>query len=140
MTTSLVIARRFLESGRGIGSLADSQEYRFARFNRPLESDDTIFVYLSTSFFQQLLTPQYQIELRRRNRIVTDMMLLELASLAARNEGRPDLTVPQMIQAGYLPQGFGYRPDGGSFETVDDQLVDSIRGRRGFFTPIPDLP
>ena len=140
MTTSLVIARRFLESGRGIGSLADSDEYRYARFNRPLEQEDTIFVYLSTNFFQQLLTPQYQIELRRRNRIVTDMMLLELATLAARNEGQHNLTVPQMIQHGYLPQGFGYRPDGGTFKTVDDHLVDSIRGRRGFFTPIPDLP
>ena len=140
MTTSLVIARRFLEAGRGIGSLANSPEYRFARFNRPLEQEDTIFVYLSTRFFQQLLTPQYQIELRRRNRIVTDMTLLELASLASRNEGQFNLTVPRMIQGGYLPQGFGYRPDGGTFETVDDNLVDSIRGRRGFFTPIPDLP
>ncbi len=140
MTTSLVIARRFLEAGRGIGSLADSEEYRYARFNRPLEQDDTIFVYLSTDFFQQLLTPQYQIELRRRNRIVTDMMLLELATMAARNEGQGNLTVAQMIQGGYLPQGFGYRPDGGTFETVDDHLKDSIRGRRGFFTPIPDLP
>ena len=140
MTTSLVIARRFLEAGRGIGSLADADEYRYARVNRPLDSQDTIFVYLSTRFFQQLLTPQYQIELRRRNRIVTDMMLLELASLAARNEEQQDLTVPQMIQGGYLPQGFGYRPDGGTFEIVDDHLVDSLRGRRGFFTPIPDLP
>lgn len=140
MTTSLVIARRFLESGRGIGSLVDSEEYRYARFNRPLENEDTIFIYLSTRFFQQLLTPQYQIELRRRNRIVTDMMLLELASLASRNEGQRELTVPQMVQGGYLPQGFGYRPDGGTFKTVDDHLVDSIRGRRGFFTPIPDLP
>ena len=140
MTTSLVLARRFLEAGRGIGSMADSAEYRFARFNRPLEKEDTIFVYLSTDFFQQLLTPQYQIELRRRNRIVTDMMLLELATMAARNEGQKELGLPSLIKSGYLPQGFGYRPDGGTFQTVGDHLEDSIRGRRGFFTPIPDLP
>ena len=140
MTTSLVIARRFLEAGRGIGSMADSAEYQFARFNRPLDNEDTIFIYLSTNFFQQLLTPQYQIELRRRNRIVTDMMLLELATMAARNEGQKELGLPQLIKDGYLPQGFGFRPDGGTFETVGDHLVDSIRGRRGFFTPIPDLP
>ena len=139
MTTSLLIAQRFLQAGRGIGSLADSAEYRFARYNMPLEREDTIFVYLSTRFFQQLLTPQYQIELRRRNRIVTDIMLLEMAKLAAVNEGN-NLDVPGLIQAGYLPVGFGYRPDGGRFETVKDHWVDSIRGRRGFFAPIPDLP
>ena len=55
MTTSLLIAQRFLQAGRGIGSLADSAEYRFARFNMPLEREDTIFVYLSTRFFSRAL-------------------------------------------------------------------------------------
>ncbi len=140
MTTSLVIAQRFLESGRGIRSLADSAEYRFARFNMPVEREDTIFVYLSTRFFQQLLTPQYQIELRRRNRIVTDIMLLELAKLAASNEGNAGQSIESLISGGYLPVGFGYRPDGGKFVASGDHWVDSIRGRRGFFGPIPDLP
>ncbi|MEL7500467.1 MAG: hypothetical protein AAFN77_22935 [Planctomycetota bacterium] len=140
VTTSLVVARRFLEAGRGVGSLADSEEYLYARFNLPLERDDTVFIYLSTRFFQQLLSPQYQIELRRRNRITTDMMLYELARLAALNEQSSDLSTEGMITAGYLPEGFGYRPDGGTFETKGDFWVDSIRGRRGFFAPIPDLP
>ena len=140
VTTSLVVARRFLEAGRGVGSLADSEEYRFARFNLPLDRDDTVFVYLSTKFFQNLLTPQYQIELRRRNRIATDMMLLELAKLAASNEQYSDTSMEGLVRAGYLPKGFGYRPDGGSFETKGDYWQDSIRGRRGFFAPIPDLP
>lgn len=140
VTTSLVVARRFLEAGRGIGSLANSEEYRFARFSMPLERDDTVFVYLSTKFFQNLLTPQYQIELRRRNRIGTDMMLLELAKLAAFNEQYTDTTIAGLVNAGYLPKGFGYRPDGGSFETKGNHWQDSIRGRRGFFAPIPDLP
>jgi hypothetical protein len=140
MTTSLTIAKRFLEASRGIGSLADSEEYRFARYNMPLDREDTVFVYMSTKFFQGLLTPQYQIELRRRNRIVTDMMLLELATLASRNEGFEDLDLESMIDGGYLPEGFGSRPDGGSFRTVENNWVDSIRGRRGFFAPIQDLP
>ncbi len=140
LTTSLVLARRFLEAADGKGALADSEEYRFARYNLPLERDDTVFIYLSTRFFQNLLTPQYQIELRRRNRIATDMMLLELAKLAAANESYSNDSLEGLVQAGYLPQGFGYRPDGGTFETRGDVWHDSIRGRRGFFAPIPDLP
>jgi len=140
MTTSLVIAQRFLEAGRGTRSLANAPEFRFARVNMPLSRDDTIFVYLSTAFFKQLLTPQYQIELRRRNRIVTDMMLLELANMAATNEGNSHLDLQGLIRAGYLPTGFGARPDGGAFSNVEGKLEDSIRGQRGFFAPIPDLP
>ena len=140
MTTSLTIAKRFLEAGNGVGSLANSEEFRYARFNMPVSREDTIFVYMSTQFFQQLLTPQYQIELRRRNRIVTDMMLLELAKLASNNEGQGNLDLAGLIQQGYLPQGFGHRPDGGSFQAVGDRWSDSIRGRRGFFAPIPDVP
>ena len=140
ITTSLVVARRFLEAGRGVGSLADSKEYRFARFNLPLEREDTVFIYLSTKFFQNLLSPQYQIELRRRNRIATDMMLYDLARLAATNERQDDLSIDGLIRSGYLPDGFGYRPDGGTFEFAQTHWIDSIRGRRGFFAPIPDLP
>lgn len=140
MTTSYTMAKRFLEACDGVGSLADSKEYRFARYNMPLEREDTVFVYMSTKFFQGLLSPQYQIELRRRNRIVTDMMMVELAQLAATNEGHQDLDTEGMIREGYLPVGFGSRPDGGSFHTNGENWFDSIRGRRGFFAPILDLP
>ncbi len=138
MTTSKRIAQRFMEAGDGIGSLGQSDEYRFARYNIPLKRDDTVFVYMSTRFLQNLLTPQYQIELRRRNRVITDMMLLELGRLAGANENTPT-DIPSLIRNGYLPEGFGSRPDQGSFERVGENWVDSIRGRRGFFTPIPDL-
>ena len=140
MTTSFAIAKRFLESSRGIGSLADSEEYQFARYNMPVDRDDTVFVYCSTKFFQGLLSPQYQIELHRRNRIVTGMMLIEMALLASRNEGYDDLDLEGLVRYGFLPEGFANRPDGGSFEMVDDHWQDSIRGRRGFFAPIHDLP
>ncbi len=140
MTTSKVIAERFLESGRGIGSLGESPEYLYARYKMPLAREDTVFVYLPTGFFQQLLTPQYQIELRRRNRIVTDMNLLELANLAAKSEGQLDLDTPELVAKGYLPQGFGYRPDGGRYTKENGRLSDSIRGQRGFFKPILDTP
>ncbi|MFK7768122.1 MAG: hypothetical protein AB8B55_12940 [Mariniblastus sp.] len=140
MTTSLKLAQRFLESGAGIRSLADSAEYRFARYNMPLEREDTIFVYLSTRFFQELLSPQYQIELRRRNRIVTDIVMLEMANMAAANERYPDMSLEGLKRGGFLPDGFGYRPDQGNVETVDGKWQDSVRGQRGFFAPIPDVP
>ena len=139
-TTSLVVAKRFLEASEDKGSLSKTEEFRFARFNMPLERDDTIFIFASTRFFQNLLTPQYQIELRRRNRIATDMILLELGKLAAKNEGHGDMPIHQMVNFGYLPNNFGYRPDGGDFKIEGDQWRDSIRGLRGFFVPIPDLP
>jgi len=138
-STSFVLAKRFLEASKGTRSLAATEEFQFARFKMPLDRDDTMFVFASTRFIQNLLTPQYQIELRRRNRIATDMVLLELGKLAARNEGYGDMPIDDMVSAGYLPQGFGYRPDGGNFKIDGDNWRDSIRGLRGFFVPIPDL-
>jgi hypothetical protein len=121
-------------------ALADTAEFKFARYNLPLDRSDTIFVYASTPFLQNLLTPQYQIELRRRNQIVTDIMMLEMASLAAAGEGFGQADVPQLISQGFLPQGFGARPDAGRVDVSRETWVDSVRGRRGFFVPIPDLP
>jgi len=139
VTTSFTIATRFLESAQGIRSLAESDEFKFARYQLPLEREDTIFVYMSSRFLQEMLTPAHQIELRRRNRVVTDMMLLELGRMVARNERAPATDLNSLIQLGYLPEGFGFRPDGGSFDIEGEFWMDSIRGRRGYFMPIADL-
>ena len=139
-TTSLTLATRFLESAEGNGSLADTPEFKFARYNMPIDREDTIFVYASTKFLQNLLTPQYQIELRRRNQVVTDIMMLEMATLAAAGEGVDQPDLPTLIEGGFLPQGFGGRPDTGRVDAVGETWIDSVRGRRGFFVPIPDLP
>jgi hypothetical protein len=139
ITTSLTIVRRFLESAEGVRSLALADEFKFARYQIPLERDDTVFIYMSSRFMQDLLLPAYQIELRRRNRIVTDMMLLEIATLAARNEQLPQTDIAFLIQQGLLPQNFGSRPDQGGFERAGESWLDSIRGRRGYFLPIADM-
>lgn len=139
LTTSLRIAERFLEANAGIGSLADTREFQFARYQMPVARDDTLFVYLPTRFFQQLLTPEYQIELRRRNQVVTDMVLNEMAKLLATGESFDFKRVDDLIEAGYLPRDFGSHPDGSSFETVGAHWQCSLRGRRGFFTPIADM-
>ncbi|QEG22194.1 hypothetical protein [Mariniblastus fucicola] len=139
ITTSESIARRFVQASNGKGSLADAAEFRFARFNMPLEREDTLFAYLSTPFLQQLLTPAYQIELRRRNQAVSDVLLLEMATLSASSEGILDVGIPNLIAGGFLPENFGYHPDGGELQLTDGVWRDSLRGRRGYFKPIPDM-
>jgi hypothetical protein len=98
-----------------------------------------LFVYLPTAFIQQLLKPKFQIELRRRNQVVTDMVLLELAQLTAASESYAFSDVKDLIKGGYLPEGFARHPDGSQFSDSDGEKLCSIRGRRGFFTPIADM-
>jgi len=139
MTTSRTLARRFLESSRGVKSLAESDEFKFARYKLPLDREDTLFVYLPTAFIQQLLKPEFQIELRRRNQVVTDMVVLELAQLTAASESYAFNDVKDLVEGGYLPDGFGSHPDGSQFSDEGEYQQCSIRGRRGFFTPIADM-
>jgi hypothetical protein len=139
ITTSQTMVKRFVEASQGIRSLGNSEEFQFARYQVPLERDDTVFVYMSSRFMQDLLLPQYQVELRRRNRIVTDMMLLDLATLAAQNEQAPAGDLRTLTDQGFLPVNFGIRPDRGNLQLVDGNWIDSIRGRRGYFVPIADM-
>ena len=139
MTTSETIARRFVQASNGDRSLADTAEFRFARFNMPLDRDDTLFAYLSTPFLQQLLQPSYQIELRRRNQTLSDILLLEMATLSASSEGISDVGIPNLIAKGFLPEQFGYHADGSELRFEDNVWRDSLRGQRGYFKPIPDM-
>lgn len=139
VASSLNLVRRFLEASKGQGSIVDSLSFRFARYNMPVEHDHTIFIFLPPELFQRLLGPEYQIEARRRNRSVADMQMVELAWLAARAEGYGDVDVAELIEMGFLPEGFGNRPDGSQLTRVGENWIDSIRGRRGFFSPIPDV-
>lgn len=139
VTTSRHMVKRFLEASRGKGSLADTAEFRFARFNMPLDRDDTMFVYLSTAFFQQLLTPEFQIELKRRNQVVTDMMLLDMARLTAESEKLDVRDVDDLVKGNYLPEGFGKHADGSELDRKGQHWHCSLRGRRGFFTPVCDM-
>ena len=68
------------------------------------------------------------------------MELLRLAQLAAQAEGHGDLPSDQLIRLEFLPAGFGIRPDNSRLEYRDGKPHDSVRGPRGFFLPIPDVP
>jgi hypothetical protein len=93
VTTSQAIVERFLAAGQGERPLGASAEFRAARATMPVDRNDTIFAYFSSAFFRGLFSPEYQIELERRLHAVTDIELLLLAQLAARNEGLNGQTV-----------------------------------------------
>jgi len=139
VTTSRTIVRRFFEAGQGQEALGSSTEFRHARSVLPVDRDDTIFVYLSTDFFEGLIRPKYRIELRRRLRSVTDIEILQLARLAARAEKQSGDSIKDLVRAGLVPDGFGQRADGSQLIEKQGRVLDSLRGARGSFTPIADM-
>jgi len=139
VTTSRAMVERFLTVNEGRGSLGNSAEFRFARQPLPTSRGDTIFAYFSSEFFEGLFSPQYQVELQRRMKSVTDIELLMLARLAARGEQLRSDSNEDLTSAGLLPRGFGIRPDGSGPMQSGAEVVDSRRGARGAFTPIPDI-
>jgi hypothetical protein len=147
ITTSRALAERFLQTGgqepnqpAGSKSLGASEEFRYARTIVPLERNDVAFVYMSRAFFRNLMSPHYQVEMMRRLRSVTQMELVMLGELLARGEGHPALTLDALVSADALPSGFGQRSDGSRLELVDGRPLDSLRGGRGTFVPVPDMP
>lgn len=144
ITNSESIADRFLEVGQSGESLGKTPGFRKARYWMPLEREDTIFAYFSPEMLQGLLTPQYLIELRRRMQSEADIALVHLARLAAealRTDGEPSITeIDQLAETGFLPANFGVRADGSGVVSVGERVMDTRRGARGTFLPIPDNP
>ena len=118
VTTSKTLIRRFLETAFGKGALGTSDEFRYARTVLPQSRQDTVFIYLSDAFFRNLVGPHYQIELARRVRSAADIELVRLASLASAAEGKPDGTLEELSEGGFLPPKVrparGRQPDGAS--------------------------
>lgn len=140
VTNSRRIVTRFLDVADGSGSLGASAEFRHARSVVPISREDTVFIYFSSAFFRNLLGPKYQIELQRRLRAAAEIELLMLARLAAKAEGVNGDSTDNLIAAGMLPSQFGARPDQSHPTDAGDRIVDSRRGRRGSFAPVPDMP
>lgn len=139
-TTSKHLAARFLETASGKRALGASSEFRHARAAMPLSRGDTIWVYLSRSFFRNLILPQHRIELARRLQATADIELVELAKLTAAGERKPGDTIAHLISAGLLPPEFGPLPGGSRTVIAGGEVYDSVRGRRGAFLPIDDVP
>jgi hypothetical protein len=139
VTNSRTIARRFLEAGQGERSLADLPMFRRARERFPVGNEATLFAFVSPKFLRGLMTPQYQVELRRRVRAVTDLELVQLACRTARHEGKSSETLDELISGEYLPTSLRQRADGTQVVRRGERFVDSLRGARGRFLPIPDV-
>ena len=139
VTTSKTLARRFLETGSGKGSLGASREFRNARTVMPLGRKDTVLAYLSSAFFQNLISPAYRVEMMRRLEAQGDIELVQAAVLASATEGKPGGTIDELVAGGFLPPGFGPRPDGSRAVLESGRVRDSLRGERGTFLPIPDV-
>ncbi|NLY00711.1 MAG: hypothetical protein GXY83_31845 [Rhodopirellula sp.] len=140
VTTSKTLVQRFLQTDPDRRCLADSADFRHARSLMPLDRKDTVLVYLSDAFFRNLVSPQYRIETLRRVQALADLELVQMAVLAAAAEGKPAESIEQLVAGGLLPPEFGPRPDGSRAVFEKGEVRDSLRGRRGFFTPIPDVP
>lgn len=138
ITNSEAIARRFLSVRDGKDTLATHPGFRYARELMPQANDYLVFAYFSEHFLQGLVSPQYQIELRRRMEASADIALVQLAQVAAQGEGRTLRQTDELIREGYLPSGFGTRGDGSGPVVTDTVILDSLRGRSGFFLPIAD--
>ena len=139
VTNCKYVAKRFLEAAKGNRRLSDSTEFLHARKILPTDRDDTIFLYLSAEFFQNLLSPQYQIELRRRSSLMAEVQMFQMAALVAENEGIADDDIEKWFELDLLPENYGSRADGAEVTYKDGSYFDSIRGKRGFFIPIPDI-
>ena len=142
VTNCRAMVERFLECAQGKRTLASSEEFQYARSLNPIGEDNALFVYLSRRFFEELLSPQYQIELRRRLRSVTDIELLDVATRAAIAEGwsNEPITIDRLVAEGFLGHRVDLRSDGSFTKVVNGQAHDSLRGSRGTFLPIPDTP
>ncbi len=105
----------------------------------PDENNYSVFAYFSPEFFHGLVEPAYQVELRRALEAIARIELAEVASRAATAEG-VEPTIEEMIAAGFLPVWFDQRADGARTLKLGDKWIDSLRGARGSFLPIVDVP
>lgn len=139
VASSPKLIERFLEAHGGDGSLGATGDFLAARSRYPIDRHDQVFVHLSSAFFNHLASPAYRIELDRRLRSLETARALELAQLAAAQEGLPGEAVDDLVQGAFLPRGFGQSPDGSSWDVDSDGRVrESARGYPSRFVPIVD--
>lgn len=139
VTTSRRLVQRFLQAGQGTGSLAASPGFLGVRRQIPAERDDAVFMYAAPEMFRELTSPAVWIETRRRVRSLREAKLRELARLQAAAEGTSATDRADLIDAGYLPEGFGQRADGSELVETASGAADSLRGTPGFFVPAVDI-
>ncbi|MBI1902864.1 MAG: hypothetical protein HYS13_17340, partial [Planctomycetia bacterium] len=139
VTTSRYIVGRFYEAGEGTQALGASAEFLNARSLLPVARGDTVFFYASDAFFENLASPRYRVEMLRRLRAAGNLELARMARLAAKAEHVKADTLDDLIVGGFLPPSFGDLPGGSRTLLRGDLVLDSARGARGTFLPVPDI-
>jgi hypothetical protein len=139
VTTSRQLALRFLQAGKGVDTLAASPGFLHVRQRLPADRQDTVFAYFSPEWFRSLTSPAIWIESQRRLKSVREATLIQLARYQAAAEGSPAADVASLIEAGYLPGGFGLRGDDSRLMEQEGQTYDSLRGRPGTLLPVADV-
>ncbi len=142
VTNSRTLVQRFLEVGESGESLATTPAFQLSRQLMPLDRNDTIFAYFSPAMLRGLVAPEYLIELRRRLFAKSEIAMVHLARLAAAQElpSQSRVTgIDELATVGFLPAGFGDRPDGSGAISVGEDVMDTLRGARGTFLPIADV-
>ncbi len=140
VTTSRVLAQRFLEAGQGDRALAALPSFRHARRKLAVDRDDTLFAFVSEKFFQNLCSPHYWTETQRRVRSTREPHLLELARRVATTEGIVAVAKEELSQAGVLPSGFAMRANESELTETETGWLDSLRGAPGYYLPVGDVP
>jgi hypothetical protein len=139
ITTSSTLARRFVETGKGVRQLASLKEFQYARTKHGIGDGNPILAYLSDPFIRQLVSPAYRVEMTRRMKAEADVELVAIARLAAIGEGAAHGSVDELVDGGYLPAKFGKRADDTIPLIVEGKVVDSLRGSRRTFLPVADV-
>lgn len=139
ITSSRTMVERFLEVADGGTPLSGTSSFRAARELLPAQNQYSIFAYFSPEFLRGLLSPQYQIELRRRTQAQAALDMVEMAEWVAKSEGMEAKSVEELMAAKILPADFMQRSDGAMVVLADGQWRDSLRGFRGSFLPIADI-
>jgi hypothetical protein len=134
------LVERFYAAGAAAGSLAASTEFQDTRVVTPLSREDTILLFLSAAFLDNLSSPHYRVELDRRLRSIGEIRALELARLAAGVEGSSAHSIDELVAADFLPKNFGQRADGSHIVDAGGELSDSLRGSVGAMVPVADMP
>ncbi|RMF44947.1 MAG: hypothetical protein D6753_01285 [Planctomycetota bacterium] len=140
VTTSRYLVERFVGVADGAPALAELESFRAARSWMPASNGYTMFAFFSPEFFYRLMSPEYQIELKRRLLAIAHLEVAEMASTAAENEGLRNDSIASLRIEGLVPAWFDHRPDGSRVLRAGQHWIDSMRGRRGSFIPIPDVP
>ncbi len=140
VTTSRTLVERFLQAGQGDRPLAKLPSFQRFRQRFPLDREDTIVAFTSEEFWRNLCSPRYFIENQRRLRSSRESLLLELARHAAKAESKASESTQELIAADILPAFFATRIDGSEMQLVAGDSIDSLRGARGYYVPIADMP